>query len=271
MFKSLLKKKVSQPLIILFLGILFVILSRFNIFTGIRSAISYVFEPIAVSASNLQSSVSSWGSLLFDANSYIEENRKLREEILNIRAKDGNLLDLEEYEALKLHESVFFSDSKYVLAKVLGTSQKGDIYLNVGTKDEIKEGDTVSLGKVFLGTISAVDRGGSIVKLPVNRESSFEVAVLDSSVEEVSSLDGYIKSIGVITGDLDSIKIENIGINSDVVDGDLVVLRDERIGEILIVGRVVGLSKNPASTSKSGFVSPIFDYSNLISVFVKIK
>jgi cell shape-determining protein MreC len=218
-----------------------------------------------------QESVSSWASLLFDASSYIEENRNLKKEILEMKANESMIVDLEEYEALKRHKSLLSSSGEYVLAKVLGNSLKGDIYLNVGVQDGIKEGDVVYLGKVFLGVVSAVDRDGSTVRLPTNRESSFEVAILNSTEQEETLLDGYVKASGVITGELDSINIENIDINSEVEDGDIVVLRDERIGEILVVGRVVGISKNPASTSKSGFVSPIFNYNNLISVFVKIN
>lgn len=271
MLKKVLKIKIVQPFLFLFLGFLFVVLGNLGIFNGLRSGISYIFEPFSTTAMQWQVSVSSWASLLFDASSYIEENRNLKKEILEMKANESRIVDLEEYEALKRHESVLTDGGEYVLAKVLGNSLKGDIYLNVGIEDGVKEGDIVSLGKVFLGIVSTVDRDGSTVRLPTNRDSSFEVAILNSTEQEDAFLDGYIKASGVITGELESINIENIGINSDVEDGDIVVLRDERIGEILVVGRVVGLSKNPASTSKSGFVSPIFDYTNLISVFVKIN
>jgi hypothetical protein len=37
------------------------------------------------------------------------------------------------------------------------------------------------------------------------------------------------------------------------------------------LGYLVGLSENPAATSRSGYVSPILDYDKLITVFVKTE
>ena len=72
-------------------------------------------------------------------------------------------------------------------------------------------------------------------------------------------------------GDLEGIRIENMGINSNVSDGDTVLIRDERVGSILILGTLIGVSQNPASTHKNGFVSPVFDYSNILTVFIRIN
>ena len=270
MFKEISKRKIVQPFLFLLLGFFFLFLSKFSLLDTVRFAFSYIFEPFSSVAHEWQGSVTNWGSLLLDASSYIEENRELKEEILEIRSSQSNILNVEEYEILKKQKGIIRGEDRYVLAKVLGHSDHGEIFLNVGIDDGVKEGDIVSLGNVFLGIVSTADKEGALVKLPISRDSSFEVAILPATVEKTVALDGYIKSKGVITGNLDGIRVENIGINSEVVDGDIVILRDERVGEILVVGRVIGLSKNPASTSKTGFVSPIYDFVNLISVFVKV-
>lgn len=273
MFKNLLRIKLFQPFILIILGILLLLLSRVEMSNTLRVPFSYLFQPVSLTADNLSTSVTNWSSALFDASAYIQENEKLREEILEIKSKELSILDHEEYLSLKTNEALMVAGGEYVLSKVLNFSQKGDIYLNMGIKEGIKVGDTALLGNVFVGVVSSVDSNGALVRLPTNRASSYEVVILPSTVNEQESIkiDGYIKSSAVVTGVLEGIKIENIGINSEVLDGDTVVLRDERIGQLLIIGRVVGLSNNPASTSKSGFVSPIFDYSNLLTVFVKIK
>lgn len=273
MFKSLLRIKILQPFILIILGILLLLLTRFEISNTLRVPFSYVFEPISFNAGNISESVSNWSFALFDASTYIKEYEKIREELLEIKSSQPTVMDYEEYMSLKSNQALIVPEGKYVLSKILNFSQKGDIYINTGTRDGIKEGDTVLIGSTFVGVVSSVDRNGALVRLPTNGSSSYEVVILPSTfnTDEQISLDGYVKSNGVISGVLEGIKIENIGINSEVSDGDIVVLRDERIGQLLVVGRVVGLSNNPAATSKSGFVSPIFDYSNLLTVFVRIK
>jgi hypothetical protein len=92
-------------------------------------------------------------------------------------------------------------------------------------------------------------------------------STVDWSKEE--KVDGLIKSTGVVTGDLDKIIIENMGINSNVEEGDLVLIRDDRVGDVLVLGTLVNVSDNPASTYKSGEVIGIFDYYSILTVFVR--
>ncbi len=273
MYKPALKIKSFQSVILLVLGLVFVLLGRFTLISFVREPFSYIFSPIAINASSVGKSISNWSYALFDASSYIDEFETLKGEFFTLKSKEFTAMDYEEYLSLKENSSVKIPDAQYLLSKSLSFSDRGEITLDVGKNDGVKEGQVVLIGNVFVGVISSVDESGSLVRLPTNRSSSYEVVVLPSSFSENETLplDGYVKSSGVISGVLEGIKIENIGINSEVSDGDLVVIRDERIGQLLVVGHVVGLSNNPAATSKSGFVSPIFDYSNLLTVFVRTK
>jgi cell shape-determining protein MreC len=273
MSQSKIKYKYLQPFILLILGLILVSFSRLEISTYLRVPFSYVFGPVATSSSNIGNSFSNWTNALFDASSYIEEHNRIRGELLELQSKEIKILDIEEYESLKKNNSLINIEGEYVLSKVLSYSDKGNITINKGTNEGIKVGDPVVIGNLFLGVISSVDTNGSIVRLPTNRSSTYEVVILpsDYSSEEGISLDGFVLSTGVMSGSVDGIRLENIGINATVTDGNYVIVRDERIGELLVVGRLVGLSKNPASTSKAGYVSPVFDYSNLLTVYVKIK
>jgi cell shape-determining protein MreC len=231
----------------------------------------YVFEPISFTASDLKNSISNLGTVLFSASSYIEEYEDLKKEVIELSSNRDQILNYEEFNSLKESTNVFIPEDRYVLSKALGITEKGDLYINTGNKDGIKEGNIVSVGNVFVGVVSSTEHSSSLVTLPTSRTSVYEVVILPSDIEKINSLDGYIKSRAVIAGGPDGIKIENIGSNADISDGDIVVIRDERVDQLLVVGRVVSLSKNPAATSKSGFVSPIFDYANLLTVFVKIE
>lgn len=271
MKKSVLKRKSIQLVLPLFLGAILLSLGSLSFMDSFKMPFAYVFEPVAFSARGIEKSIAGWGNALFGASSYIKEYEELKKEVIQLSAGKEQILDYEEYNSLKESSSVFIPEGKYALAQVLGITEKGDLYINVGTKDSVKEGDPVFVEKVFVGVIDSVERSSALVRLPTNRVSTYEVVILPSDVEDISSLDGYIKSRAVISGSLDGIKIENIGSNADVSDGDIVVLRDERVGQLFIVGRIVSLSKNPAATSRSGFVSPVFDYSNLLTVFVRVE
>jgi len=78
-------------------------------------------------------------------------------------------------------------------------------------------------------------------------------------------------SRGVMNGSVEGIKVETITMNSDVSDGDIVFVTDSSVGEMLVLGYVVGLSSNPASISRTCFVSTIVDYDTLSKVFVIIN
>lgn len=271
MKKSIIKIKYFQPLILLFLGVVLLLLNRFSFVSSFKVPFSYVFEPVFVAAENVSNSLSNWGKALFSASLYIDEYEKLKEENIELASVKEQILNYEEYNALKESNSITVSEGNFVLSKVLGMNKGRDLYINTGTIDGVSEGDTVFVGNVFIGIVVDVNRSSSLVRLPANRTSTYEVIILPSDVEEVEGLDRYVKSHAVVTGGLDGIRIENIGINANVQDGDMVVIRDERIGDLFILGRVVSLSNNPAATSKSGFVSPIFDYANLLTVFVKVE
>lgn len=272
MTKSKVELQNIQPYILLAIGALFVLLDKGGFSGGIRSSLSYVFEPVSFVADDTGDTVSEWGYALVDASSYISELNSLKEELVIAKSSESSILLLQEENAtLKEQLSLSNREDTFIAAKVLDYSPEGTIRINVGEADGIKEGDVVQLGKVFVGVVEQADGLGSLVRIPINKSSHYEIAILpqNTQVDEELPINSLVKATGVASGSVSGIKLENIGINAEVSDGDIVVLRDGRIGGILVLGRVVGLINNPASTSKSGFVSPVFDYANLITVYVK--
>ncbi len=260
-------------LIYFFFCIILVLIGQSFLGDRIKYPFSYAFNPIYVFGNNTGKAVSDWRDALVDASSYIEEYNQMKEDIARLKIENSEkLLDYEEYIALKQHSSLLTSDNRYIEAKILNYKESGEVIINKGKESGIKKGDTVVLGRVFLGIVSDVGQTSSSVRLPYNVSSSFEVVIVPSSIDlnKENRVDSLIKSTGVVIGSVDNIKIENMGINSAVLDGDFVLLRDQRVGEILVLGTLIGVSKNPASTNKNGYVSPIFDYFNVLTVFVRI-
>ncbi len=268
------QKKIFNRVIYLVFCIVLILVGQSFIGEGIKFPFSIVFNPIYVWGSSIGSSVDEWKKALLNASSYINEFEDIKEENAKLKIENAQrLIEYEEYISLKENSSIAIPEKMFLEAKILNHTQGGTLIINRGKKDGIKEGDIVVLGSVFIGTVSDVSPNTSLVRLPFNNGSSYEVVVIPSNINLNTNnrVDSLIKSSGVVIGSIDNIKIENMGINSSVTDGDTVLIRDERIGDVLILGTLIGVSKNPASTYKAGFVSPIFDYSNILTVFVNIE
>jgi hypothetical protein len=123
---------------------------------------------------------------------------------------------------------------------------------------------------MFVGLVVKSDEEGSLVRLPTSKSSNLEVVVVTGGIEEArvaQSVD--ILTRGVANGSPDGIRVENMSMEADLKNGDVVVVNDSKVGEYLVLGYLVGLSENPAATSRSGYISTIVDYDKLVTVFVR--
>lgn len=266
--------KSYSKLIYLIFSIVLVLLGQTVLGDRIKYPFSYIFSPIHVYGSNAGKRVYNWKEALIDASSYIDEFNDMKEEIAKLKVENSEkLLDYDEYLSLKEQSAFIIDEGKYIQAKIISNTEEDSILINVGKDEGIEVGDVVILGRVYIGMVSDVTLYSSRVRLPLNPSSSFEAVVLPGSIDlnKENRIDSLVKSIGVVIGKSDNILIENLGINADVKDGDFVLIRDSRVGDVLVLGTLVGVSNNPASTSKSGFVSPIFDYGNILNVYVLKK
>lgn len=263
-------KSYSKFLYLIF-SIILVLLGQTTLGDRVKYPFAYIFSPIHVYGSNAGKKVNNWKEALIDASSYITEFNEMKEEIAKLKVENSEkLLDYNEYLSLKEQSSFLINEREYIQAKIITDNSQGSILINVGKENGIEIGDIVILGRVYIGMISDVSLYSSRVRLPLNPSSSFEVVVLPGSIDlnKENRIDSLVKSTGVVIGESDNILIENLGINSDVKEGDFVLIRDSRVEDIFVLGTLVGVSNNPASTNKSGFVSPIFDYGNILNVYV---
>jgi cell shape-determining protein MreC len=161
-------------------------------------------------------------------------------------------------------------DQNYVLAKVLGGVENNFIRVNQGQREGVVVGDVVVLGNMYVGIVVRVDSEGSLVRLPTNKASNLEIVVVKEQIKQEQLTENpAILTKGVVKGSVDGLRVENMSMNAPLQNGDVVVVNDVRVGQYLVVGYLVGLSENPAATSRSGYVLPILDYEKLITVFIR--
>ena len=253
----------------LLLAVLLLLIDGFVGLKIIRNSISFVFEPASFQSNNAGFKVKEYFQTFVQLGEFREEYNKLKVEVYEKEAQYANYIILKnENEALKKQIDLGNIESKYVLANIVRDDNTNALLIDKGDSVGIKQGDIVSLGNVFIGIVSNVDMNGSMVRLPMDENSHMEVVILKAGQENATKTN--ILSSGVVSGSSEGIKIENISMNSDVVDGDIVYINDAKVGGFLALGYVVALSNNPASTYKTAFVSPVLDYDNLMTVFVNI-
>jgi rod shape-determining protein MreC len=250
------------------LALFFLLLDGIWGFNVVRDAIAFVVQPAVYSANSAGGAVKSYLETFTQLGKFRKEYDELKAQIYSTESKYAEYMVLvNENEALKKQILVKDGSSEYVMASVLRDDAFGTMLIDKGSEDGIQEGDVVSVGNTFIGLITRADPKGSLVSLPVDPNSHFEVVVLKYGPNTSTN----ILSKGVVSGSAEGILVENISMNSDVQNGDVVYINDSKVGGFLALGYVVGLSNNPAKTYKTAYVSPVLDYDTLMNVFIKIN
>ena len=253
-------------------GVIFVLLDSIGLVTSLRNGISYVFEPVSYNGVEVGTGIRRYFQNFVKMSEFMEDYNNLK---MDMYEKDINnsyyLLLKEENDSLRKQLNLSDVSKKYIACKVLGKNDSEYIKINAGSDDGVKQDNVVSIGNVYVGQVIKSDKTGSLVKLPLSKGSNFEAIITQRGVEDaVISSEVPILSKAVVIGTGNGIKVENMSTDANVKEGDVVVINDEKIGSYLVLGYLVGLSDNPANTSKTGYVNPLIDYDNLITVFVEI-
>jgi len=270
-------KKISVEYLVLLggvvLGIGLLILDSLGALSFLRTGISFVMDPVAYHGSNAGRGVRDYFETFGRLNEFRREYSELSMKVYEQEVDSAFYSTLkEENEALKKQIALGNVEQKYVLAKVLAPLENNLLRINKGKDEGIAVGDVVVLGNMYIGLVVEVDEKGSLVRLPSNAGSSLEVIVVEGDMEGARHMENIlVLTKGVVKGAPDGIKIENMSMNAPLKNGDTIIVNDTRVGEYLVLGRLTGLSENPAETSRSGYVSPILDYDKLMTVFVIIE
>ncbi len=250
-----------------FLAVLFLLLDGIWGLNGLRDVLAFVTQPMAYSANNGGTAVRSYLETFSQLGKFRKEYNDLKTQMYDMESKYAEyMVIVNENEALKKQLALEDGDIQYIMASVLRDDVVGTMLIDKGSKDGVQEGDIVTIGNTFIGIVSNIDAKGSLIRLPVDLDSHYEVVVLKTGPNTST----HILSKGVVSGSQEGILIENISMNSEVADGDVVYVNDSKVGGFFALGYVVGLSNNPASTYKTAYVSPVLDYDTLMNVFVKL-
>ncbi len=269
---TLADKNLFLPIAIVVM-LLLIFLDGTKVLQPLRAGVSFLFQPISVDGSDLGSKINKKFGIIAQISKFQKEFNQMK---LDMYEKDVNnsyfVVLQEERDVLQKQLDLGNKENKYLMAKVLGGERTKSLRLNKGNSDGVNVGDAVSLGNLFLGVVDRVDEYSSKVMLPTVKGSSYEVFITKVGVEKSVVRKGGVQilSKAVIQGAGDHIRIENISTTSNVEDGDVVVISDPKVGDYLVVGKVVGLSSNPAETSRSGRVEMMLDSRYLMSVFINI-
>lgn len=257
----------------LFASLFFILGDSVGIFSFIRAGISYIAQPIYYNANIVSKEVSSYTHAVVELGEFRQKYDELSLKLAEKEIENSYYaMLLEENEALKKQIDLVNSNDSYVMSKVLNDNSIDSLRIDKGNSSGINIGDTVSIGNVYVGTVLESDERSSLVRLANSKGSSLEVVIIDGDWQSVTK----DKQIGILskavaTGSSDGIKIENISNSANIQNGSLVVVNDSKIGESLVLGYLVDISSNPAEVSRTAFVSPVLDYDDLITIFVKTK
>ena len=260
-------------LLSIFLGIILFLLDSLGILSFARSGISFIMDPVAFQANSIGSAGRDYLQTFVRLNDFRKEFNDLSTYVYEKDVENSFYLLLkEENESLRKQISLGSENKKYVMSKVLSGTDYNFLNINKGESSDIVVGDVVVFGNMLVGIVVRVDREGSLVRLATNKNNSLEAVVVRGGVEEARLSEGVdILTKAIVKGSSDGIKVENMSMNVDLQEGDIVVVNDSKVGEYLVLGRLVALSDNPAATSRSGYVSPIIEYDRLITVFVRVE
>lgn len=248
------------------ISILLLFLSSIGWLDSVKSGVSYIIDPIYITSSNLAIGVREFFSTVTNISEFRKEYNDMKLQIARYEVDNLSYQSLEKENAdLKDQLELGNKEYRYLQSTVLDHIQSDYIVVNVGSRDSVKKGDIAVLAESFVGIVIDVGQYTSKVRLPISKSNFLEAYILSSNEDS----NQRILSRAVVSGSSDGIRIENIGMNSGVVNGDTVVVNDSKVGENLILGTVVGLSEDPATTTRSGYVSPAVDYYDLVNVFVR--
>lgn len=263
--------------------LLFINLTPANQF--LRDSFSFVFTPITFFSSNLAESIENRFDSIKEISSLKNENNQLNMEVARLNSEADLLaLLLEENAALRREIGLGDPESNLIEAKVLGVGVGGvDDYvlINKGARDGLNKGDIVRIGNIFVGIVSDLEERSSKVTLPNSNSSFLEVIIVDSSAEGMSiselkqkyNNDSSVSKLfsGVAVGSTSGISIENIATDSDIKEGDAVVVNDSRVNDFLYLGEISEIVDDPSASQKNAFVSLPLNYQEINFVFVQIE
>ncbi len=268
------KKQIPTKYILTFLSVLcagFVVLTMINsnIARPLREMASNIILPVQKGMNSLGSWFSDKADMLKELTDLQAENERLKAE--NEELKHENVIasqQIAELERLRklLELDDVYSDYPKVAARVIG-KETGNWFsvftIDKGKKDGISLGMNVLCDGGLVGCVSYVGESYAKITTIINDDSN--VSAKFASTSDVCIVHGDLKQY-----ESGKIRVTNINVEANVKEGDMLLtsqISDKYVPGILI-GYVSGIEDDGNKLTKSAWVTPIVNFSQMEEVLV---
>lgn len=268
------KKEIPTKYILIFLSVLcagFIVLTLVN--DNIARPIKEVTAKIVLPIQNGMNQLGGWFS---DKADTLKELADIKEENDRLKAENDSLkmqnviLSQQDAELRRLRELMklddVYSDYPKVAARVIGkdTGNWFTVFtLDKGSEQGMAVGMNVISDGGLVGTISYVGERYCKVTAIINDDAN--VSAKFASTSDVCIVHGDLKQY-----ESKMLEVTNINIDANVKDGDMLItsqISDKFVPGILI-GYVSGIKDDGNRLTKSAWVTPVVDFSQLEEVLV---
>ena len=262
-------KYILTFLSVLCAGLVLLTMINSNLARPMRELAAKVILPVQDGMNHLGGWFSDKADTLRDMSALQKENDKLKAENDELRMQNA-ILSQWEPELKRLREllelSDVYSDYPKVAARVIG-KEPGNWFsiftIDKGSKDGLKVGMNVISDGGLVGSISYVGENYAKITSIINDDAN--VSAKFSSTSDVCIVHGDLKQY-----DSRMLKVTDINISANVKEGDMLLtshISDKYVSGILI-GYVFGIEDDGNKLTKSAWVTPIVDFSQLEEVLV---
>lgn len=245
----------------------------------VRNPISYIYNETYYELFKSGRDFGKYFELFSNISEMRNENESLKAQNSKYKSELESIYSLiEENTEFKKMNKFSEKSDRYQAVRMFQTNTLEEGLIDSGKKEGIKQGDVVQFSQYYVGMVDKVSEKGALVKLPYSRSSFLKVSiikpvVIEGVLERVLAREvvNKVKSKGVLIGKGDSVVVENITTDKGVVDGDFIIITDEKVGKYLIVGTVKDLNNDPASSSITAQVEISVNYDDLNTYFISVN
>ena len=262
------KKMWLIVLIILLFTVVLAYLSR-NDVNPVSKAVNYVITPIESALSDVIRPVGKVFSYIGKVEEYESENKKLRQENIELNSKIKEIKDYQE-ENDRLRKLLAITDEyekcDTVAARVVGYETDNwfsYVTIDKGTSSGINISDTVMTAEGLLGQVADVGDNWAKISTIINSESSAGVRITRNG------------EIGIVEGDTTLSKSKKCRLgylmaNASIIAGD--ILKTSGLGGIyppgIPVGKISEISKDNMGRLDYAVIEPFVNFDKLYEVLV---
>lgn len=261
----------NNPLFYFFLCLsaasLLIVLSAAGVLAPVQNLLAIPVNVITGFFNRAAITVNNAGNELYDVASLRTRNLELEAQLARLTGEVIQLREIaSDYQRLAqlLNYTSANQDRQFITADVVGLEQQGllrAIIINKGTRDGVRVGMPVQTELGLVGRIYDVTANASRVQL-ITDQNSYVSGRLQTSRAE-----GSVRGRGLLTG---SLLMQNIGIDSQIIIGDLVVTSGlgGNFPPDIVIGQVTSARSLEFELSQEAQVTSFINFATLEYVLV---